>query len=604
MGERRSLIHLLGDYAEISSLLIGGGFTTTLLQSTGKVDFQRISDYDVNQLVQIGGMCGLAVLGAYIFLKAASLVREPVLKNFFKLIYYTFYTKSRFLGLERDNNSEGLIKLIEENRPFWRHESGLDLEIAKIKLKKEKIDDSIEYFRRFFRDPIRTFSGPEILERIVYSSLRKKAIDKIRKDPRNVKSYFDLIDTYLTRGEIKEGVEVWDALCTLSLDGKVEFNVLLALFLEAIEKNMEKLKEKRFSLPKFTSEEQWKRTIEIIINRNLEFCEIGVESRNKVLEIGPSEFLKNTFVFKRGENKGELRRGFGVNSGLYRLGEKILGKDELQLVRSLYFADDIAGLAYDVSQRKPLRNLDDAFDKIDSDLGKARLLVKALKNERKIHEISREALRDGCFEVDDIKIELKPYDYTETINRRLLGRFGSSQKGTDLTEIVVDEISPYSERFECILNGDLAISNLLEDGSVIDYEKACIGNPVIDAVTTLEDPKNGRTGKNWLFKHYYLDQVDGREREFLEESYKPHAVFISMCQTGSKFEQAQRKRDQAGKAKNEFDKAKSLEKAEKDIERSRGFARQVIEKASPKTKDRFVNYLRSSEKATEIICAL
>jgi aminoglycoside phosphotransferase (APT) family kinase protein len=112
---------------------------------------------------------------------------------------------------------------------------------------------------------------------------------------------------------------------------------------------------------------------------------------------------------------------------------------------------------------------------------------------------------------------------------------------------------------------------------VLDFEKAAIGNPMIDAVTTLEDPKNGNVNREKIFREVYLRGYGILEREFLEESYQPHAVFVSACQVGSKTNQG-------------------------DIKRAKGFARNVIKKSSSRVKDSFVKYLRSieGEKAREL----
>ncbi|MEK6936541.1 MAG: hypothetical protein AABW58_00550 [Nanoarchaeota archaeon] len=589
MGERKGLIHLLGDYAEISSICLGAGITTGLLHIGGKLDFSKISEYDIKNLSLIGSLYGLAIFGSYVFLKICNIIKDPVIRNFVEGLYFAFNSTLTLTRAERIGDLEEMIKILDETRRFFRNESEVDFGIGVLKIKQGKIEDGIDYFKKYLDDPLVKHKGPGIIEKFVYSKRKRESEEKKRKNPKDIIPYFELISNEIRQPNIKDGLWWWKEVCKLDLEGKVEINILFALFLDYLEKNREKLSGKSIYFPHRESEDQWRKTVKLILERDFKFESIGIDSRNEVLEIGPSQFLRNAFVFKRGDKKEELKRGFDVNLGLYKLGEKVLGKEELKLVRSLYFADDINGKTYDVTQRKPWRNLEDVFDEVDSDYEKSRLLVTALRNERRIHEISRVGLRNSGFEFDGVKADLRPYDYGETLNRRLIERFGRNQRGVDLTEAIIKETAPYSGRFTSLINGDLAISNLLEDGTVIDFEKASIGNPVIDAITTLEDPKNGSTGKRWLFNQYYLENVEGEEKEFLEESYKPHAAFISMCQTGSKFAQAEKKRKEG-----------KTEQAEKDMERSRGFARQVVERGSSEVKDKFVKYLRSSDRAKEL----
>lgn len=525
----------------------------------------------------------------YGFLQTARRLKEPIFENYLRYLKMPYVDFPRLLETGFKEDIEGKIALLKEQREIFRNEGLLNLRIGGLYFKLGKLEEGIENLQLAFNDiSIDDFKGFIEYEKELYSFFSRLVNQRrAEKYPDDISNYFGFISAALLTGKFNEAVDCFGKLSERDLDSRVELNILYSMFLDSLERRKfqgEKIDAK--------SEEQWKRTVELILKRtDLEFRTIGVDSRNRVLEIGPSTFLKNTFVIKTGENKKELEKGNKINRGLYKLGERELGRYVLKLARSLNFCE-VDGVCYDVSQRKPLRNLEEAFEN-SSDIEKSRKIVEALKNQRKIHEVSRLGLNGRVFEIDGINVELDYYDFDANLRRRVFKRFGENQRGVELEEAVVKEVSRFNGKFDCVLNGDLAISNILDDGSIIDYEKACIGIPTIDAATTLEDPKNGKIGRDGLFKDYYLDSIDGSERDLLEESYKPIGVFVSICQTGSKFAQAQKHRENG-----------NLERAEQDIKRSKKFAIQVIEKANPDVKDKFVKYLRSCDKAKELATVL
>lgn len=597
MDGKKKLIHKLAEFPLVSlsvgTLLSGYLF---FAKGPGIKFYEALNDRDIIKEKIFYGLlsfCTVISTGLiYSFLTKAKRIKDPTFLNYLK---YTFNLSSESFSALELFKSEGIdekIKALEENRGLLRNEGLLDLRIGSLYARKGKLEKGIEYFKRSFnnlsQDELDGFI--EIEENLLEKLLRRKCKRKISKNPLNLESYFTMISAGLTRRNINESIDYWEKLCNLDLNQKIDFNVLFALFLDSLENN--KLK---YKLPKKSSE-QWRKTIELVLEVDNKFEPIGVESRNNVFICGPSEFLKSTFVFKKNREKNdfkskeELKRDFEINKELYKLTEK---DKEIKVARPLAFFKDINEYTFNVTQRKPLRNLEDVFDNSDNEEKEDKLKL-ALENQRRIHRISREHLTfNGGIYFGDSKTEIKPYDYRANLKRRLLERVGINNDGLSFVEAILEEIN--INGYNTLIHGDLSLPNLLEDGTEIDFEKASIGNPVIDSVTTLEDPKNGDIKKEEIFREAYLKDVDGLEREFLEESYKPHAIFISACQVGSKVKQSE-----------DSEKRQEFGKARKHIERAIGFQKQVIEKATPKVKDRFVRYIRSSQnpKARELQACL
>jgi len=478
--------------------------------------------------------------------------------------------------------------------------------ISGLYLRKRNADKSISYLE----EAIEELSGEDIQESIIrrLSSKPTSPFERVSAEDK-IFYYFEQIYHSLKTGDFKTGLDYWKGLIDLDCKERTELNVLFAVFLGLLERYKERFEKKGIIVPdKIKSYQQWKKIVEIILEEKKDGKKFeGIfESRegNEILEYIPSEFLKEVFIFKRSKNRDALKKEYLVNSILWDLGRGVSEEERTKLARPLSFIMERENYSYYISRRRPLKTLEEVFEDA-SDKEKDRMLIESVKNIRKMHEISYWNLQENSFYVDDglvsREMELARYNYNENLMRRLIRRLGVNQKGVDLCEAIIKDVYPYSKRFTCVINGDLAISNLLEDGSVIDFEMATIGNPVIDVVTTLEDPKNGKDGKYWIFKHYYLDQEKVEEKGFfLHDSYEPHVAFVSACQTGSKFAQAQNKRKKGKEEENEVKREDYFKKAEKDIERSKGFIRYVIERGSANVKDKFVKYLRSSEMAKEL----
>jgi len=524
----------------------------------------------------------------YPILKTLRKLKEPVFTNAFNLIFDA--PIFLFLGalFKATKNYNGLINLLENQRRYFGIETWIDLQIGSIHFKKGDIEGGIEYFKKAFENLSRVELS--LVEKIILLNLRQKSLLELKEKPKDTEPYFDLIDLGLRENNFKESVEYWDKLSDLDIKERIDINVLHALFLDSLEKNKERLAKAGKYLENISSIKQWEKAIKLILEeQDLEkrFEKIA-DSRNEVLEYGPSKFLKNTFVFKRAVKGDELRGDYLTNLFLYELNRK--SNEGLKLAKPLKFLSSFKKYSYAITQRKPLKNLEDAFESV-SDEEKEIMLKRGLMNTRLMHDLSTLGLyfnEEPYFYVEEegqkIKVAAKRYDYAANLERRLIKRLGKNSQGGELISAVDEGLVPYKNRFLRLINGDLALPNILEDGTIIDFEKMALGNPVLDAVTTLEDPKNGSLDRRKLFGENYLDNLKGWENEYLEESYLPHAVFISACQVGSKIEQG-RKALENGK----------LEKANAHVNRAKGFARQVLEKGSPKVKNKFAEYIRSSE---------
>lgn len=583
MEGKRNLIQKLGDYAGVSSLLFGGLTASYLYGLKGTSDGQNEI---LPWVYPLGIFAGIYL--AYDFLTTCRRLNEPVMKNY---LFIAFNPEYLYIGSKsfKEKNEEDIKKLIkfsEKERKRFRFQSSIDLGLGSLYIQKREFETGISYFKKGFENISNQDFRMSILEKISVYLFKRQHKKLLNKNPNNIDHYFSLIDAGLRSGNLEESVNYWKKLCNLDLDKRIEFNVLFALFIEAT-------KSTKINL---NSEEQWKYTSELAIKKGKDLKKI-TDSRNAVLELGPTEFLKSTFVFKKNITKDDfkamedLKRDFEINKELYKLTE--IDK-EIKVARPLAFFEDINGYAFDVTQRKPLKNLEDVFENA-SDEQKTQMLKSALENERRIHKASKEKIKfeEGThIENNGIyfgNVKLSNYDYRAQLKRRLLERVGVNNEGQDLIETILEElISPINrindKRYNTLIHGDLALPNLLEDGTEIDFEKAAFGNPIIDVTTTLEDPKNNNVNRE-LLKDYYLNSYVSEEKELLNESYNIHSLFVSACQVGSKLSQSEK-----SKTNNE------LEKARKHIERSIGFQNQVLERSSPKVKDKFVKYIRSSDK--------
>ncbi|MBI2672384.1 hypothetical protein HYX16_05605 [Candidatus Woesearchaeota archaeon] len=521
-------------------------------------------------------MFGMAVSAmAFAYFKSLTAFKDPVFRNSFKVFLKSPVWLAKKAFFEEKKEYDKLISLLEESRPYFKSEAGIDLQIGSILVKKGDIEGAVESFKRFFQNFSSQRPPSWFFESVILAEKKYEAQIKMGNNPIDTENYFDLIDIGLRSGNIKAGAHYWSRLCDIELEERKDLNVLYAMFLDSLEKNKKNLQGKDVIMPAETKPKmQWEKSLSLILSEEgieEKFRKIA-DSRNEVLEYGPSKFLRSTFVFKRGKNEEDLRKGYLVNLFLENLNQKI------KLAKSLIFLPEHNGLAYDISRRKPLRNLEDLFNEL-TDAEKEPTLCEALANESIIHRASREIIKEAeeyHLSADGIEpVVLKRFDYIKALKRRLFDRLGINQSGIAFLSYL--ELDKYKEFVLSLINGDLAISNILEDGTVLDFEKAAIGNPMIDVITTLEDPKNGNVSREKIFREVYLRDYGTLEREFLEESYKPYAVFVSAYQVGSKTHQG-------------------------DIKRAKGFAINVMEKSSSKVKDSFARYLRSleTEKAREL----
>ena len=593
MFNYENLIRKLGNRPELSLIL---GATTGAYLHFHKgigLDFTKVqNEYIFTERLgySLAALISVTMFGViYGFLTTTKRLKSPLVKNYFKHFFMPPYDSSAILQLKKDKDIEDRIKILEDNKDIYEKNTLPNLKIAALYFKLNKMDDGIDYFKKSLVDLKEDdFEGFIEFDKRLYSLfVRKKNTRRIEKNPNDIESYFNLINLGLLRGDFDKIGLYWDKVSNLETSSKLDFNILFSLFLDALESNSN-LKNKYEAIGS-NSDKQWLKTLEIIINsQDLEdrFVKLNKRSRNSILEYGPTKFLSNTFVFKRDKkkineetNKEEIKKGFFTNLALYQANKEVK-EDSVKLVRSLGLFENVNEHIYDISQRKPIKNLEDVFCDVSDD-DKTKILISALKNQRNLHKLGNRIIKhdkdgnylEANYKGEKVLIRISNYDYKANLNRRLFSRVGFSNEGNEFSELIINELKPFTDKFNTLINGDLALPNILEDGTIIDFEKACYGNPVIDIVTTLEDTKNKELNKKIILNKAYLSYLDKTEKEYLEESYKWHSVFISACQVGSKMNQ-------------------------NDIYRAREFLNQVLEESKDNVKDRFVKYIRSIDNSS------
>ena len=572
---RYSPAALIGGAALCAYLYFAHGFGIDFNQKfKSREDFLEKFGYSVT-----GFAAAIAGGVAYGFMQQSKMLKPPLLKNYLKLLSTHSVDAVEALELEKKDDIEGKIRSIEKKRKIFRYEGLLDLEIGSLCIKNGEIERGIDHIKRSFEEISEKDYGGliEVEKRLAHFFIKRKKERKIKENPKDIESYFNMIAFGILSGNFKESCSYWDRLCEIESGEKKDLNVLYALFLDTLHENRIELKRNKVILPEeIKPVARWRKSI------NLLFSEKGIEkkfkkiadSRNEVLEYGPSRLIKDTFVFKRGTDNERLRKGFTVNLFLNDINES----GELKLSVPLRFLTFSSGNSYDISRRKPMKTLEEAFENASHEEKEA-MLKRDLLNQAKIHSAARHKMKRRPFftiNMDATKIPemipLDAYSIPDNLERRLIRRLGKSAEGDKFIGDITYGLEKHVNCCPGLIHGDLAISNVLEDGTILDWETASRGNPLIDVVTSLEDPKNGDIDGKELFFKDYIPNFEDPEKEFLdEEGYNKFSAFISACQVGSKINQG-------------------------DIERAKGFALKVIEKSEPKVKDSFVRYVRSSER--------
>lgn len=109
--------------------------------------------------------------------------------------------------------------------------------------------------------------------------------------------------------------------------------------------------------------------------------------------------------------------------------------------------------------------------------------IQILRNLLIFHNRLTKKLEEGRLHVPD-------FSYIENIEHKLIDRLGENSKLNEFLEKYEDFINSKlkSPPLEVVIHGDLYPTNILTDGTIIDFEKMSVGDPLIDLIYFLENP--------------------------------------------------------------------------------------------------------------------
>ncbi len=146
----------------------------------------------------------------------------------------------------------------------------------------------------------------------------------------------------------------------------------------------------------------------------------------------------------------------------------------------------------------------------------------------------------NSFEVEQggelYRVSLERFDYRGELDKRIFNRFGHNKISEELTEMMLDIIEKNRTGEEFFLHGDFSDVNCLQGGAIIDYERCCMGDPVVDTASVMINPSFDINRKN-LFELYFNRLVDASGRTLsyddFRKSFTPHLIFYSIGYGGS-----------------------------------------------------------------------
>ncbi|PIN86179.1 hypothetical protein COV19_06185 [Candidatus Woesearchaeota archaeon CG10_big_fil_rev_8_21_14_0_10_44_13] len=202
------------------------------------------------------------------------------------------------------------------------------------------------------------------------------------------------------------------------------------------------------------------------------------------------------------------------------------------------------GNIYLITKTEGRRNLRDAGmeDGYDNPAMEENVL-KCLLTLAEMHGVITKEL-DGTNKIDvfdgrrEYKVVLGKFDYQHDLNRRLFDRFGHSKDSEKLSRLMLDFIRGETIGQDFFIHGDMYETNALEGGSIVDYEKCCLGDPTLDAAGTLNNPSFNFDPMG-PFEGYYNHFVECYDKQCkfadFKRSFFAHRFFYSIGFAGSRF---------------------------------------------------------------------
>lgn len=239
------------------------------------------------------------------------------------------------------------------------------------------------------------------------------------------------------------------------------------------------------------------------------FSRLG-EQRNESMSI-KSKLVDGALYVKRGK---DLKKEFKVNKMVYTTLEKYaeergFGAEFICVARSLGFLESFNGFDYHFTRRKGNGNLEDLIMREPETADEA--IRKAIESLVKISALTSDS-------------SLGEYDYESEFERRVVGRT-DERVGTN------DYLSRLKERWFGLLRSaavarreqlvfshcDAGPTNMLPDGTVIDFEFAGTADPTFDSVSVKERSLREFTGEDMkhmveIYRRHGMESLKDIER--------------------------------------------------------------------------------------------
>jgi tetratricopeptide (TPR) repeat protein len=195
---------------------------------------------------------------------------------------------------KKDYVQKALEKFDTKKNPFY--ENVVDTRLSEIYFSKGEYDEAFSRLSKLFKTIPEQYEYDRKYTEI-FSDFRENINFSIfyyaMKKHGKFNSYLALAAYYMKKGIFDKAAETFKE--GVEKNKSVEANILFGLFLDYFDK-------------KELAQEQWSKTIDMVLSDQTTQFENITDSRNKVYKIGRSKLLRNTFVFKENKDKNILEK--------------------------------------------------------------------------------------------------------------------------------------------------------------------------------------------------------------------------------------------------------------------------------------------------------
>lgn len=370
---------------------------------------------------------------------------------------------------------------------------------------------------------------------ITYRAIKEYKRD-IQKNPENVINYLQLSLAYIDLNKFDEA-KILEGDIERRFPDNIDVKYLYALIEEGIGE-------------KESARRRLKDVVDAIFrSRTIELKKMSIgDSRNQVFVYKPdsNSSISKSVVFKRGEDAGPIRHEYATNL-LHYLAQIEEAKKRGEGMAFVNVPQPIGFIKhkayfYSINRMKDAKNLDEIFHYKDEE-GRKRCILTGVINIARLHGVSTRELggkesRTITYNGEYYDLNFKNFNYEGELNRRIFDRVGRNIHSERITSMLLQGINDGHIASKQLLHGDYYGTQVLEDGTICDFETSCLGDPAVDISLFIGNP-----GYEGLFNmanavDIYIDEFceyqNGVKPSELLESIKSHDLFHSVCMFGSK----------------------------------------------------------------------